>query len=167
MAYRFLVRTHRRPARRRPAPQLPQQDRGRTARSSRAWLEDARRRAPVAGRRTAHLAGKTNLREPFERLVDTGLRLNELRSSDELHEFLIDEATELSGAERVLLVLETPDGPRLAGSLVPRGEDARSAAAATITPCAAEVAAHARGEPRATAPKAPTTSTSARASSRR
>src|SRR5439155_26204997 len=62
--------------------------------------------------------------EPFERLVDTGLRLNELRSAAELHEFLIDEATELSGAERVLLVLEAPQGLQLAGSLVPRGEDA-------------------------------------------
>ncbi len=54
------------------------------------------------------------------------LRLNELRSASELHDFLIDEATELSGAERVLLVLETPDGLELAGSLVPRGEDARA-----------------------------------------
>ena len=29
--------------------------------------------------------------------------MNELRSAEELREFLIDEATELSGAERVLL----------------------------------------------------------------
>ncbi len=90
----------------------------------RAWLKDARKRRLSAARRTAHLRGEANLREPFERLVDTGLRLNELRSSAELHEFLIDEATELSGAERVLLVLETPQGLQLAGSLVPRGEDA-------------------------------------------
>ena len=91
-----------------------------------AWIKDARRRRLSADRRAAHLAGEANLREPFERLVDTGLRLNELRSAAELHEFLIDEATELSGAERVLLVLETPRGLHLAGSLVPRGEDARS-----------------------------------------
>ena len=52
---------------------------------------------PVAGSGAPpHLAGEANLREPFERLVDTGLRLNELRSAAELHEFLIDEATELS-----------------------------------------------------------------------
>ncbi len=87
-----------------------------------ALAERARR--PRTKRRPAHLTGAANLREPFERLVDTGLRLNELRSSAELHEFLIDEATELSGAERVLLVLETSEGPRLAGSLVPAGEDA-------------------------------------------
>ena len=59
-------------------------------------------------RRIPHLAGTSNLREPFERLADTGLRLNELRSSAELHEFLIDEATELSGGDRVLLILERP-----------------------------------------------------------
>ncbi|HEX8012789.1 MAG TPA: GAF domain-containing protein [Casimicrobiaceae bacterium] len=88
-----------------------------------AWIRDARRRRLSPEQRAAHLAGEANLREPFERLVDTGLRLNELRSAAELHEFLIDEATELSGAERVLLVLEAPRGPRLAGSLVPRGED--------------------------------------------
>ncbi len=78
---------------------------------------------PLSGARPTSRA-IANLREPFERLVDTGLRLNELRSVAELHEFLIDEATELSGAERVLLVLETADGLQLAGSLVPRGEDA-------------------------------------------
>jgi len=91
-----------------------------------AWIKDARRRRLSLERRTAHLAGEANLREPFERLVDTGLRLNELRSAAELHEFLIDEATELSGAERVLLVMETPEGLQLAGSLVPRGEDAQA-----------------------------------------
>ncbi len=91
-----------------------------------AWIKDARKRRLSPQRSTAHLAGEANLREPFERLVDTGLRLNELRSAAELHEFLIDEATELSGAERVLLVLETPGGLQLAGSLVPRGEDAQS-----------------------------------------
>ena len=103
-----------------------------------AWLDDARRRRLSPQRRTAHLAGEANLREPFERLVDTGLRLNELRSATELHEFLIDETTELSGAERVLLALETPDGPQLAGSLVPRGEDAQ-ALLRDITPALLEV----------------------------
>ncbi len=103
-----------------------------------AWLKDARKRRLSLDRRAAHLAGEANLREPFERLVDTGLRLNELRSAAELHEFLIDEATELSGAERVLLVLETPQGMQLAGSLVPRGEDAQKLLKAT-TPALLEV----------------------------
>ena len=90
-------------------------------------------------RRPAHLGGMSTLQEPFERLVDTGLRLNELRSAAELHEFLIDEATELSGAERVLLILETPAGPHLAGSLVPKGEDA-SRLVDDIAPVLADVA---------------------------
>ncbi len=91
-----------------------------------AWLADGGARASSGKKRPAHLAGTASLSEPFERLVDTGLRLNELRSAAELHEFLIDEATELSGAERVLLVLDTPGGPRLAGSLLPKGEDAQA-----------------------------------------
>src|SRR5438132_7169025 len=103
-----------------------------------AWIQDARKRRLSPERRAAHLAGEANLREPFERLVDTSLRLNELRSAAELHEFLIDEATELSGAERVLLVLETPQGLQLAGSLVPRGENAQ-ALLRDITPALMEV----------------------------
>jgi GAF domain-containing protein/CheY-like chemotaxis protein len=103
-----------------------------------AWISDARKRRLSTAQRAAHLAGEANLREPFERLVDTGLRLNELRSATELHEFLIDEATELSGAERVLLVLESPQGLQLAGSLVPRGEDAQ-ALVHSITPALIDV----------------------------
>ena len=82
----------------------------------------ARDRA-AAGRLPPHLTVRGNLREPFERLVEAGLRLNEIRSRTELHEFLIEEATEISGAERVLLVVDAPDGPRLAGALAPDGED--------------------------------------------
>jgi signal transduction histidine kinase/CheY-like chemotaxis protein len=89
-----------------------------------AWLAHARARGLTQAEREAHLAGTANLREPFQRLVDTGLRLNELRSAAELAEFLVDEATELSGAERVLLVLDNAaQGLQLAGSLLPHGED--------------------------------------------
>ncbi|MEO8305831.1 MAG: GAF domain-containing protein [Betaproteobacteria bacterium] len=90
----------------------------------RAWIEHAHRHRLSKKRRTAHLAGEADLRAPFERLVDTGVRLNELRSAEELHEFLVDEVTELSGAERVLLVLEATDAPWIAGSLMPAREDA-------------------------------------------
>jgi tetratricopeptide (TPR) repeat protein len=89
-----------------------------------AWMAEARKRRLSRERRAAHLAGEASLREPFERLVETGLRLNELRSAAELHEFLIDEATSSPEPERVLLVLEATDGFNLAGSLMPRGEDA-------------------------------------------
>ena len=51
------------------------------------------------------------------------MHLNELRGSEELQEFLIDEVTELSGAERVLRVPETSGEFRIAGALVPKGED--------------------------------------------
>ena len=98
-----------------------------------AWMRHARQRKLPPSQREAHLAGSANLREPFERLVDTGLRLNELRSTEELQEFLVDEATELSGAERVLLVLESPGGLRIASSLLPPGED-EAALLAAITP---------------------------------
>jgi GAF domain-containing protein len=88
------------------------------------WLEHARAKRLSTERATAHLRGEVSLGEPFERLVDTGLRLNELRSAAELHEFLIEEVTELIGAERVLLVLEEDGKRTLAGSHVPPGEDA-------------------------------------------
>ena len=91
-----------------------------------AWIAHARARRFSAKRRTAHLAGEADLRAPFERLVDTGMRLNELHSVTELHEFLVDEVTELSGAERVLLVLDAAKGREAACSLVPRGEDAEA-----------------------------------------
>jgi signal transduction histidine kinase/putative methionine-R-sulfoxide reductase with GAF domain/FixJ family two-component response regulator len=99
----------------------------------RAWLRESARRRIPRKQRLAHLAMASNLRQPFERLVDTGLRLNELRSGDQLHEFLIDEITELLGAERVLLVLQTDGQCRLAGQLLPRGEDA-AALLSAITP---------------------------------
>jgi len=88
------------------------------------WLEHARATRLPAERATAHLRGETHLGEPFERLVDTGLRLNELRSAAELPDFLIEEVTELIGAERVLLVLEEDGLRTLRGSHVPRGENA-------------------------------------------
>ena len=77
-----------------------------------AWLAHARepQAAAQSGARPTSPARST-LSESFERLVDTGLRLNEIKTEAELYEFLVDEVTELSGAERVLLVLEAPDAP--------------------------------------------------------
>jgi signal transduction histidine kinase/CheY-like chemotaxis protein/tetratricopeptide (TPR) repeat protein len=94
-----------------------------------AWLAHARERKLPKRQREAHLAGKVSLRESFERLVDTGLRLNEIKSEAALAEFLVDEVTELTGAERVLLVMESKsasDGFAIAGSLVRDGEDERA-----------------------------------------
>ena len=88
----------------------------------RAWLRESRARGSSETRRLAHLAITSDLGEPFKRLVDTGTRLNELRSDAALHEFLIDEITELSGAARVLLVLDGNNGRQVTGSLLPAGE---------------------------------------------
>jgi len=87
-----------------------------------AWIDHARQQGLAKAEREAHLAGRANLSEPFERLVDSGLRLNEIRSEPQLCDFLVDEVTELSGAERVLLLMEADGGLQLAGSLLPRGE---------------------------------------------
>jgi GAF domain-containing protein/CheY-like chemotaxis protein/tetratricopeptide (TPR) repeat protein len=95
-----------------------------------AWMEQSRKRRLPAARRLAHLAGKASLREPFERLVETGVRLNELRGVGEVHDFLVEEALELCGAERVLLVLEEAGGLRLAGHVAPKDEDPEALLAA-------------------------------------
>ena len=95
-----------------------------------AWIAHARQRKLPREQSEGHLAGAANLTEPFERLVDTGLRLNELGSEAEWREFLVDEVTELSGAERVLLVLETSGGVEIAGAELPFGEEPAAVLAA-------------------------------------
>jgi hypothetical protein len=74
----------------------------------------------------------------LQRLVDAGPRLHALHDSEALHQSVVDEAVHFSGAQRVLLVLIGPDGLRLAGSLLPQGEDARTLLHA-VTPWLAEV----------------------------
>ncbi|MGE5338649.1 MAG: GAF domain-containing protein, partial [Gemmatimonadota bacterium] len=98
-----------------------------------AWVAHARDRRLPKSERETHLAVQANLSEPFERLVDTGLRLNEIRTEAELCEFLVDEVTELSGAERVLLVLERGGELQVAGSLLPKGES-EAALMQAVTP---------------------------------
>ena len=63
----------------------------------RAWIAGARRRRASVKRQSAHLAGAADLRAPFERLADIGMRLNELRNVPELQEFLIDEVDRAFG----------------------------------------------------------------------
>ncbi|MBL8326535.1 MAG: GAF domain-containing protein, partial [Rubrivivax sp.] len=86
------------------------------------WRALARRRR-TRQTREKHLAGHADIGEPFERLVDTGLRLQEIRHEAELLEFIVDEVTELIGAERVLVVLEGAEQP-VGASLLPPGESA-------------------------------------------
>jgi signal transduction histidine kinase/ActR/RegA family two-component response regulator len=89
-----------------------------------AWVQAARTAGLPRERCTAHLQASTNLQETMQRLVDTGLRLNEQVSSAALQAFVIEEVAELLGAQRVLLVLELADGPHIAGAQVPAGETA-------------------------------------------
>jgi GAF domain-containing protein len=87
-----------------------------------AWLAHARAAGLPRERITAHLTGRASLQDSVERLVDTGLRLNEQTTSAALLDFLVEEVAELLGARRVLLVLETVDGPAIAGTQVPESE---------------------------------------------
>ena len=84
-------------------------------------------------RRWPHLRAEASLREPFERLAEGGLRLNELGSEAEVLDFLVEEATELSGAERVLVVLDAAGALRIAGAALPPREDEQALVTA-ITP---------------------------------
>jgi len=82
------------------------------------------------GPRLAHLAIESNPRETFRRLVDTGLRLNALRTLDEIRDFIVEEATELCGGERVMLIVEDDGARSVANAIVPRGEAAEEIPAA-------------------------------------
>ncbi len=88
------------------------------------WVADGTKRKLPKERLFAHLNIESNLREPFQRLADTGLRLNALKTVSDIQTFLVEEATELSGGERVMLILENDGKPLVAESLLPRGEDA-------------------------------------------
>src|SRR6185295_11782962 len=93
-----------------------------------------KRKSMTAGRvaRFSHkpLRDKSEL---FKRLVNIGMRLNELHSAEALYESVIAEVIELSSASRVLLVLDRSEGLRIAGSQLSRGEDANALLKA-ITP---------------------------------
>jgi signal transduction histidine kinase/CheY-like chemotaxis protein len=86
------------------------------------WVAMARGSALPEARWNAHLQGAAELHQSIGRLVDTGLRLNEQPDEATLRDFLLDEAAELLGARRVLLVLEGTTGPRIAGAHLPEGE---------------------------------------------
>src|SRR5579859_1350873 len=89
--------------------------------------------AQLAMRRPSVSLSRAPGAESLKRLVDTGMRLNALRSAEELQERLIDEIIELSCADRALLVFSDADGLRTVGSRLPAGEDA-AALLKVITP---------------------------------
>jgi tetratricopeptide (TPR) repeat protein len=71
-----------------------------------AWDKHAAKRKLPKERRFAHLEVETSLREPFERLAEISLELNALHTLERIQTFLVEEATELIGGERVMLILE-------------------------------------------------------------
>ena len=93
-----------------------------------AWVERARRAGSARDLYTAHLDVPASTREPFQRLADAGLRMNEQGDVDALCDFLVDEAVELIGAERVLLVLDDVDGgaARIAAARLPDNDSAEA-----------------------------------------
>jgi GAF domain-containing protein/CheY-like chemotaxis protein/tetratricopeptide (TPR) repeat protein len=88
------------------------------------WVKENSRRKLPDEERFAHLTSESNIREPFQRLTEISLELNSLRDVQEIQTFLVEEATELSGGERVMLILEKDDNLEVAESLLPRGEKA-------------------------------------------
>ena len=59
----------------------------------------------------------------LRRLIETGSRLNDTRSVDDLCHLLVGEAGQLSGAQRVLLLLDDDGRWEIAGFWVSPGED--------------------------------------------
>jgi len=98
-----------------------------------AWLAEGAKHKLPRKRLLAHLAIESNVREPFQRLADTGLRLNALHTAEEIREFIVEEATELCGGERVLLALEANGKLAMTHALLPPGEKAEDVLA-TIEP---------------------------------
>jgi signal transduction histidine kinase/DNA-binding response OmpR family regulator/putative methionine-R-sulfoxide reductase with GAF domain len=111
------------PAARRPGVDVANKDASTDGRRAAFEAIVAARRTVPDARQLAHPSPESSLTEPFKRLVDTGMRLNDLRSAPELLGFLIEEVTELIGAKRVLLVLDKAGQWDIAGSLVPAGEN--------------------------------------------
>ena len=87
-----------------------------------AWLAQQPVGANAGGRLLRHWGSPARLEPRLARQVEVGLRLAECAHPETLHEFLVDAAAEISGAERVLLVLQTGGARVLAGSLLPADE---------------------------------------------
>jgi signal transduction histidine kinase/tetratricopeptide (TPR) repeat protein len=87
------------------------------------WVEDSIKRKLPKKKIYAHLFIESNVREPFRRLTDTSLRLNALHTISDIHTFIVEEATELSGGERVLFITENDGENKVTEFILPRGED--------------------------------------------
>jgi GAF domain-containing protein/DNA-binding response OmpR family regulator len=131
------------PRRRRRRAPTPVRQGGPTATPGRAQAQaleadsGARRRPasksnPRPDLHHAPAASRSGPGESPHSLVDATLRLHVLREEGAVHQLLIDAAASLSSAQRVLLLLSGHDGLHIAGSRMPRGEDARTLLRAVI-----------------------------------
>ena len=73
------------------------------------------------------------LSSPTALLADVGRRLTQARDGGALHTPIVEALQALCAPRRTLLVLESTNGPRVAGSKLPRGEDV-AALLAAVTP---------------------------------
>ena len=69
------------------------------------WVVQALRRSQSLSPLMDHISGEGDLQGSFGRMIDIGVRLNTRRKADGLPRFIIDEVVELTGAERMALVL--------------------------------------------------------------
>ena len=85
-----------------------------------AWTAEAAARGLSTDVFTAHDALPGNLYEQFRRVVDIGSRLAAEHDTDTLADFIVEEFVEMSGAERVLLLLLDESGkPQVAAGFNP------------------------------------------------
>jgi diguanylate cyclase (GGDEF)-like protein len=94
------------------------------------WLSEAKKRKLPKERMYSYLNLESNTREPFTRLTDSSQRLNALKTILAIQAFLVEEATELSGCERVMLIREDGKKLEVAESFLPKGEEADNVLAA-------------------------------------
>jgi signal transduction histidine kinase len=83
------------------------------------WAREAARRGLPVIPLDPPAPSAAAVQEQLRRILDTSVRLNELRDDSALIDFLMEELTELSGAERLLLMLFDEQGREAA--LVARG----------------------------------------------
>lgn len=70
-----------------------------------AWLNEAAKRKQPLTSLTDSLSHVGTIQEPFKRLIDIGVRLNENRNAAELSQEILDEVIELTGADHAALFL--------------------------------------------------------------
>jgi signal transduction histidine kinase/CheY-like chemotaxis protein/tetratricopeptide (TPR) repeat protein len=91
------------------------------------WLRIATSRKATLDPLIENLSREGDIQEPFKRLIDIGVRLNERQNPDELTREILDESLELTGADHAALFIKSENHPLDIDSLkayeLPEGED--------------------------------------------